>query len=103
MPHSLSRNLRHLLAGANMNSLERVHKRLKGEAVDRPPNFDIVMAFAVHQIGRPLSQYYQNYRVLAEANLAAVESFNLDIAQTISDPYREAADLGLEVEFPEDG
>jgi len=86
-----------------MNSLERVRKRLQGKPVDRPPNFDIVMAFAVHHIGRPLSQFYLDHRVLAEANLAAVESFDLDIAQTISDPYREAADFGLEVEFPEDG
>jgi uroporphyrinogen decarboxylase len=76
---------------------------LRGEAADRPPNFDIMMAFAAHYIGRPLSRFYLDYRVLAEANLAVRGAFSLDIVQTISDPYREAADLGLEVEFPEDG
>ncbi len=86
-----------------MNSFERFEKRLRGERVDRPPNFDIVMAFAAHCIGQPLSGYYQDYRVLTHANIAAIEAFGLDIAQTISDPYREAADWGLEVEFPEDG
>ncbi len=86
-----------------MNSYERFRNRLCGEAVDRPPNFDIVMAFAVHFIGQPLSRYYRDYRVLAEANLAVIEAFNLDIAQTISDPYREAADWGLEIDYPEDG
>lgn len=85
-----------------MNSLERTHKRLAGEPVDRPPNFDIMMQFAAHHIGAPLSRYYQDHRVLCEANMAVLEAFDLDIVQAISDPYREAADLGLQVEFPED-
>jgi hypothetical protein len=29
-----------------MNSLERLQNRLRGAAVDRPPNLDIVMTFA---------------------------------------------------------
>ena len=87
----------------NMNSNERLQKRLRGEPVDRPPNFDILMTFAAHFIGQPLSRYYLNSRVLCEANLAVLEAFHLDIVQAISDPYREAADFGLEVEFPPDG
>ncbi len=86
-----------------MNSSERMNARLRGAAVDRAPNFDIMMAFAVHFIRKRLSDYYRDYRVLGEANLAVLEAFNLDVVQTISDPYREAVDLGLEVEFPEDG
>jgi len=86
-----------------MNAFERFQRRLRGETVDRPPNFDIVMAFAVHFIGQPLSRYYRDHRVLVDANLAVIEAFGLDIAQTISDPYREAADWGLEVEYPDDG
>lgn len=85
-----------------MNSLERVRCRLRGEPVDRAPNFDIYMTRAAHYVGRPLSQYYLDYRALVEANLAVLEAFDLDIVQTLSDPYREAADMGLEVEFPED-
>jgi MtaA/CmuA family methyltransferase len=69
---------------------------------DRSPNFDIMMTFAAHFIGQPLSKYYQDHRVLAEANLAVQKAFDLDILQVISDPYREAADFGLEVEFPHD-
>jgi uroporphyrinogen-III decarboxylase len=82
--------------------LERVRRRLRGEAVDRPPNFDIYMQRAAHQVGRPLSRYYLDHRVLVEANLAVLEAFDLDIVQAISDPYREASDLGLDVEWPED-
>jgi len=85
-----------------MNSLERVRRRLRGEAVDRAPNFDIYMTRAAHHVGRPLSRYYLDYRALVEANLGVLEAFDLDIVQTLSDPYREAADMGLEVEFPED-
>ncbi|MBN2411737.1 uroporphyrinogen decarboxylase family protein [candidate division KSB1 bacterium] len=86
-----------------MNSWERFRKRLKGETVDRPPNFDIMMTFACHYINEPLCRYYQDYRVLCEANLAVLEAFDLDIVQAISDPYREAADFGAKIEFPENG
>ncbi|MGI6366928.1 MAG: uroporphyrinogen decarboxylase family protein [Anaerolineae bacterium] len=85
-----------------MNSLERTLARLAGKPVDRPPNFDILMQHAAHLIGAPLSRYYQDYRVLCDANMAALEAFDLDIVQAISDPYREAADFGMQITFPED-
>jgi MtaA/CmuA family methyltransferase len=78
-------------------------RRLHGEPVDRPPDFNIFMTFAAHHVGQPLSRYYTDYRVLCDANFAVMEDFSIDVAQAISDPYREAADWGLEVEFPEDG
>jgi MtaA/CmuA family methyltransferase len=86
-----------------VNSSERVLKRLKGEEVDRPPNFDIFMTFAAHSIGQPLSRYYLDYQVLVDANLAMVENFQVDLVQAISDPYREAVGFGAEIEFPQDG
>jgi len=85
-----------------MNSSERLKRRLKGETVDRPPNFDIFMTYAAHFINQPLSRYYEDYRVLCDANMAVLEAYGLDIVQAISDPYREAADFGLEVVFPYD-
>jgi MtaA/CmuA family methyltransferase len=86
-----------------MNPYERVSRRLRGEQVDRPPNFDIMMTFAAHHIGQPLSRYYLDHRILCQANLAVLEAFALDIVQAISDPYREAVDFGQEVQFPQDG
>ncbi len=86
-----------------MNPLERVRRRLAGESVDRRPNFDIYMQRAARQVGRPLSSYYLDHRALVEATLAVQEAFALDLVQTISDPYREASDLGLAVEWPQDG
>jgi len=85
-----------------MNSYERMIKRLNGEPVDRPPNFNIFMTFASHHINKPLSQYYLDYKVLVDANLRVLEDFDLDIVQAISDPYREAADFGAEIIFPDD-
>ncbi len=86
-----------------MTPYERVMRRLHGESVDRPPNFDIMMGFAAHYIGQPLARYYLDYRVLCDANLAMLDAFALDIVQAISDPYREAADFGAAIVFPEDG
>ncbi len=86
-----------------MNAYERFKGTLNGLAVDRIPNFDIMMTFAAHYINAPLARYYQDYRVLCEANWAVIDVFELDIAQAISDPYRETVDLGGVVEFPDDG
>jgi MtaA/CmuA family methyltransferase len=86
-----------------MNSHERLMARLQGAPVDRIPNFNIFMQFAAHYIGQPLSRYYLDYRVLADANAAVQRDFHLDLLQAISDPYRETADLGSPISFPEDG
>jgi uroporphyrinogen-III decarboxylase len=56
------------------------------------------MIFAAHYVGEPLSRYYQDYRVLCEANLATQHAFGLDIVQSISDPFREAADFGANID-----
>jgi uroporphyrinogen-III decarboxylase len=85
-----------------MNSLQRLQNILQGRPVDRVPNLDIFMTRAAHHIGAPLSKYYLDHRVLCAASLAVLEDFDLDILQVISDPYREAADTGLDVEFPDD-
>ena len=86
-----------------LNSYERLTRRLRNQPVDRPPNFDIFMTFAAHYIRQPLARYYQDYRVLVDANLAMVEYFKVDLLQAISDPYREAHDFGAKIIFPEDG
>ena len=72
-----------------MNSFERVWRRLRGEPVDRPPNFDIFMAVAARYLGQPIRDFYLDYRVLCEANLALHRDFSVDVLSTMSDPYRE--------------
>lgn len=85
-----------------MNSYERFMNRIQGKPVDRPPNFDIMMGFAVHYINQPLLPYYKDHRQLVEANMAVLEAFDLDIVQAISDPYRETHDFGATIVYPED-
>lgn len=87
----------------NLTSFARCQRRLHGQPVDRAPNFNIIMTFGAKYIGQPLARYYQDYRVLVAANLAMCERFALDIVQAISDPYRETADFGATIEFPDDG
>ena len=82
-----------------MNSFERVWRRLRGEPVDRPPNFDIFMAVAARYLGQPIRDFYLDYRVLCEANLALHRDFSVDVLSTMSDPYHETADWGAEIEF----
>ena len=69
-----------------LTSYERFVRRLGGEPVDRTPNFDIMITYAAHFVGEPLSCCCQDYRVLAQANLAVQEVFDLDILQVLSDP-----------------
>ena len=61
------------------------------------------MAVAARYLGQPISDFYLDHRVLCEANLAIQRDFSVDILNTMSDPYRETADWGAEVEFPADG
>jgi uroporphyrinogen decarboxylase len=85
-----------------MNSFERVTRRLAGQSVDRAPNFNIFMAYGAHAVGQPLSRYYLDHRVLCDANDFLINTLKVDLAQAISDPYRETADFGADVRFPED-
>jgi MtaA/CmuA family methyltransferase len=86
-----------------MNAYERVMNRLHGKPVDRVPNFDIIMGFGAHYVGATLSQYLLDHHYMVKSNLAMVNDFDIDILQTLTDPFRESADFGLEVEFPDDG
>jgi uroporphyrinogen decarboxylase len=76
---------------------------LHGKSVDRVPNFDVIMGFGAHYVGATLSQYLLDHRFMVKSNLAMVSDFDIDILQTLTDPFRESVDFGLEVEFPEDG
>jgi uroporphyrinogen decarboxylase len=85
-----------------MTPRERLFRRLNAEPVDRIPNLNIVMTFAARAIGVPYSRYVRDHRALVEGNLAVCERFGIDLLSAISDPYRETADLGAAVLFPQD-
>ena len=85
-----------------MNSLERVTHAMEGRPVDRTPVTPIIMQFAARHIRAPYSRYATDYRVLVEGTLRCWEDYGFDQVSVISDPFRETADLGANVTFPED-
>jgi len=85
-----------------MNGYERFTRQLNGMPVDRTPNIDIVMAFGMRYIGKPLAGFHLDHRILCEAGLAVARDFNIDVVSVIADSYRECSDLGAVIEYPED-
>jgi MtaA/CmuA family methyltransferase len=85
-----------------MNSRERVLALLDGRPVDRIPFMPITMMFAADQIGAKYLQYVTDYRVLVAGQIRTAERFGFDFVSCISDPAREAGDLGAAVRFFDD-
>jgi MtaA/CmuA family methyltransferase len=85
-----------------MTGRERVIAMLDGRPVDRLPLMPITMMFAADQAGVRYGEYVRDYRVLVDAQVLTAERFDLDYVSAISDPAREAADLGGAIEFYDD-
>ena len=85
-----------------MTGKERVLNHLAGKPVDCLPLMPITMMFASDQIGAKYKEYATDYRVMAEAQIVTADRFDLDYVSGISDPAREAADLGATIEYKED-
>lgn len=85
-----------------MTPKERVTARLAGNAVDKIPNFNVLMLFAAKYIGRYMHEFCTDYRVLVEANIRTCADFGVDLLATYSDAYRETADYGANIRFPHD-
>jgi MtaA/CmuA family methyltransferase len=85
-----------------MNSRDRFFALIEGRPVDRVPLMPITMMFAADQIGVKYLLYVSDYHVLVEGQLRTAERFGLDFVSCISDPAREAGDLGAKVRFFED-
>ncbi len=85
-----------------MTSRERVLAMIEGRSVDRLPLMAITMMLAADQVGAKYGRYVSDWRVLVEGQILTAERFSLDYVSCISDPAREAADLGAAVKFFED-
>ncbi len=85
-----------------MTSRERILAMLDGKPVDHLPLMPITMMFAADQIGVKYGRYAEDHRLMAEGQLVTAERFGIDHVSTISDPAREATDLGAKVEFFDD-
>lgn len=85
-----------------MTGRERIIATIEGRQADRLALMPITMMFAARQIGVRYREYATDHRVLAEAQIRTAEAFGFDYVSTISDPAREASDLGAAIEwFPD--
>ena len=85
-----------------MNGAERILAVFSGQPADCLPLMPITMMFAADQIGAPYGRYAKHHETLVEAQLRTAEKFDLDHVSCISDPAREAADCGAQIQFFED-
>lgn len=85
-----------------MTGRERILAHLEGRPVDSLPFMPITMQYAGDLLGVKYRDYVTDHRVLVEAQMRIAEAFDIDHVSVISDPAREAADCGAEVEYFED-
>jgi MtaA/CmuA family methyltransferase len=78
---------------------ERILAKLHGDPTDSLPLMPITMMFAADLAGVPYVDYARDHRVLATAQIAVADGFDFDYVSAISDPAREASDLGATVEW----
>ena len=82
-----------------MTSKERVLAVLEHLPADQLPLMPITMMFAAEHAGVSYRAYATDHRVLVDAQLRTAEAFHFDYVSSISDPAREAADLGAAIEY----
>ena len=82
-----------------MNGHERILAMLEGRPADRLPLMPITMMYAGDHAGIKYGDYAADYRRLAEAQVAIARDYDFDFVSVISDPAREAADCGADIQF----
>jgi MtaA/CmuA family methyltransferase len=82
-----------------MTGRERLLAMYQGKEVDHLPLMPITMMFAGDWLGVNYRQYVIDHQILAAAQMKVAADFDLDYVSVISDPAREAADLGATVEW----
>jgi MtaA/CmuA family methyltransferase len=85
-----------------MTGKERVLAMLDGQPVDHLPLMPITMMFAADTAGVRYRDYASDHRVMAEAQCVVAERYGFDYVSAISDPAREASDLGGTVQWFDD-
>jgi MtaA/CmuA family methyltransferase len=85
-----------------MDSSERFMKALRGDPVDRVPLFPLLMFFAADRAGLSFREYATNGHALAHAQLKMLDRWGLDAITVCSDAFRLPADLGGDMQYPEE-
>ncbi len=85
-----------------MTGKQRVLAALSGGETDHLPLMPITMMFAADTGGVRYREYATDHRQAVEAQLRTAEEYDFDYVSMISDPAREAADLGATVQYFDD-
>lgn len=85
-----------------MTGRERILAVLDGKPADSLPFMPITMMFAADIAGVRYYDYATRGEVMAETQIKTATRFGFDHVSAISDPAREAADLGSAVEYFDD-
>ena len=85
-----------------MTSVDCLKLLLEGKKPDGHFSMHLIKQYCTIQLGEQYGRYCQDYRVLTDCQSRMMDRHPIDIFQAMGYPYREAADCGLPVEFPED-
>lgn len=86
----------------SMTSAARIRAAIHGEPIDRVPNMPLIKQFCTRQLGRSFTEYNRDYWVLVDSQLRIHDRWAFDCFNLLGHPYREAADAGLPLAWPED-
>src|SRR6266508_1579903 len=85
-----------------MTGRERVLATIDARTTDHHALMPITMMFAADVAGVHYKRYATECRVLADAQIQTASQFEFDYISAISDPAREASDLGAAIEWFDD-
>lgn len=87
-----------------MNKREKFLRFLSKDKVENYLPFQpILMHFAARLHGKTYGEFASDHQVLVKSNIKAMDEFDLDWVELISDPYRETAAFGAKIEFIPEG
>lgn len=85
-----------------MTSTEYLHQLLAGTRLPGHFMMPLVKQFCTLNTGASYGAYSRDHRVLTRCQLEMERRYPIDAFNCLGHPYREAADCGLTVTFPED-
>ena len=87
-----------------MNKEEKFLNFLDNKAVEGYLPFQpILMHFAARLNGNTYGEFASDHQVLVKSNIRALDEFDLDWVELISDPYRETSAFGAKIEYIPEG
>lgn len=90
------------MAKDQMTSLERINAYNKGERIDRLPCNPNIANGAARVIGCKVSEFKNNGKLIAEAQIRSYQMFGYDGVRIFTDLYVQAEAMGAKVYYPPD-